>query len=150
MRCSDSIKSEIQITFVDDLAENDVTEEASHAKFPEGEQVLSVKKPECLPPGQETKPESSTDSTIACDITKPPATNACSPIAVEWREFQSPSEMLSSVGGDQLKAILSHLGLKCGGTPLERAERLFSVRNLSAAEIPDSLRAGRGKKRKAK
>jgi hypothetical protein len=42
---------------------------------------------------------------------------------------------------DALKAALMARGVKCGGTHVERATRLFSIRNLSADEIDPKLRA---------
>lgn len=42
---------------------------------------------------------------------------------------------------DALKAALIARGVKCGGTHVERATRLFSIRNLSPDEIDPKLRA---------
>eukprot|EP01033_Poteriospumella_lacustris_P001217 gene1217-883_t len=42
---------------------------------------------------------------------------------------------------DALKAALMARGVKCGGTHVERATRLFSIRNLSPDEIDPKLRA---------
>jgi len=41
--------------------------------------------------------------------------------------FSSPEELLS-LGGDAVKAALQRLGLKAGGTELQRAQRLFSTK----------------------
>ena len=52
--------------------------------------------------------------------------------------YDSP-EQLVSVGGERLKVALSGLGLKCGGTLLERATRLFSTKGKSKEELDPSL-----------
>ena len=54
-------------------------------------------------------------------------------------------EDLLAVGGEALKRALCCRGLKCGGTPLERAQRLFSTKGLTQQQIPKNLWA---KKRK--
>jgi splicing factor 3A subunit 3 len=43
------------------------------------------------------------------------------------------------VGGERLKFALSALGLKCGGTPLERASRLFSTKGKTKEQLDPSL-----------
>lgn len=52
--------------------------------------------------------------------------------------FDSPEE-LASLGLDRLKSALMALGLKCGGTLHERAERLFLTKGRSLAELPAEL-----------
>ena len=44
-----------------------------------------------------------------------------------------------SVGGERLKAALQSLGLKCGGTPMERASRLFSTKGKTKDDLNASL-----------
>ena len=46
---------------------------------------------------------------------------------------------LSCSGADRLKEALQALGLKCGGTPRQRAERLFSLKGRDLQELPPSL-----------
>ena len=58
-------------------------------------------------------------------------------------------EDLVAVGGDQLKYSLQSMGLKCGGTVTERAQRLFSTKGKSIEEIDPSL-FSKGSKRKNK
>ena len=52
------------------------------------------------------------------------------------------------MGGDGLKAALQKLGLKCGGTPQERARRLFSTKGKSLDELDPSLFAKKSKKKR--
>jgi splicing factor 3A subunit 3 len=54
--------------------------------------------------------------------------------------FNSPKE-LEALGMDRLKEGLEALGLKCGGTLQDRAERLWSVRGKKPEEIPAKLKA---------
>lgn len=54
--------------------------------------------------------------------------------------FNDPSE-LHALGADRLKEGLEALGLKCGGTLKERADRLWSTRGKKIEEIPMKLRA---------
>ncbi|XP_031572757.1 splicing factor 3A subunit 3-like [Actinia tenebrosa] len=62
--------------------------------------------------------------------------------------FSSPEE-LASLGLDRLKRALQALGLKCGGTLEERAQRLFSTKGVPLEKLDPSLfaksRAGKGR-----
>ncbi|RWS28792.1 Splicing factor 3A subunit 3-like protein, partial [Leptotrombidium deliense] len=51
----------------------------------------------------------------------------------------SSVEELASLGLDRLKSALMALGLKCGGTLEERAQRLWSTKNKKLEEIDQSL-----------
>ena len=42
---------------------------------------------------------------------------------------------LESVGADRLKQALQSLGLKCGGTPRQRAERLYLLKGRSLEDL---------------
>lgn len=53
--------------------------------------------------------------------------------------FNAPQE-LEALGLVRLKEGLEALGLKCGGTLQDRAQRLWSVRGKKAAEIPEKLK----------
>jgi splicing factor 3A subunit 3 len=53
--------------------------------------------------------------------------------------FNSAQE-LEALGLERLKSGLEALGLKCGGTLKDRAERLWSVRGKKPHEIPDKLK----------
>ena len=59
-----------------------------------------------------------------------------------WTDPFSSWEELASLGLDRLKSALMALGLKCGGTLEERAQRLFSTKGLCSEVV--SKRWGRG------
>jgi splicing factor 3A subunit 3 len=44
-------------------------------------------------------------------------------------------EQLEAIGADRLKSALVAAGLKCGGTPKERAARLFATKTMSPEEL---------------
>ena len=50
--------------------------------------------------------------------------------------YSSPQELEQKVDKDILKIELSRLGLKCGGTPLDRAKRLFLTKDTPLDQIP--------------
>ncbi|XGW08369.1 hypothetical protein V3C99_011023, partial [Haemonchus contortus] len=54
--------------------------------------------------------------------------------AIDVSAYSSPLE-LESLGLDRLKAALMALGLKCGGTLKERAERLYASKGLRAGDL---------------
>lgn len=53
----------------------------------------------------------------------------------------SSAEELASLGLDRLKSALLALGLKCGGTLEERAQRLFMTKGKSLSELDPALQA---------
>ena len=68
---------------------------------------------------------------------------------IDLRSFASAEELLQAEGGEALKAELQRLGLKCGGTPEQRAERLWLTKGVRLAELEKaqpSLFAKPGKK----
>ncbi|PIO68508.1 hypothetical protein TELCIR_09702 [Teladorsagia circumcincta] len=54
--------------------------------------------------------------------------------SIDVSAYSSPVE-LESLGLDRLKAALMALGLKCGGTLKERAERLYASKGLRAGDL---------------
>ncbi len=62
--------------------------------------------------------------------------------------FNDPNE-LEALGLDRLKEALEALGLKCGGTLKDRAQRLWSVRGKKLEDVPASLKAKPAKKSSA-
>ena len=53
-------------------------------------------------------------------------------------------------GGDVLKHTLQSMGLKCGGTIAERAQRLYAIKGKSKEEIDPSLFVKSKKRHKSK
>jgi len=49
---------------------------------------------------------------------------------IDLENFDTAEEMVEQMDMEDLKAALSSLGLKCGGTPLQRAERLFKTKGV--------------------
>ena len=54
--------------------------------------------------------------------------------AIDLMKIESFQDLVKSFDADRLKSELSRRGLKCGGTPEDRANRLWSVRGLSDVE----------------
>ena len=75
---------------------------------------------------------------------KPGDKSTTAPQALRLGMFNSVEE-LEALGLDRLKSALEALGLKCGGTLKDRAERLWSVRGKKVDDIPQKLKAGPSK-----
>jgi hypothetical protein len=69
--------------------------------------------------------------------TTPPAADAPLDLAV----FDSVAALQKAVNPDALKAELGRLGLKCGGTPVDRAKRLWLTKDKVPADWPAKIRA---------
>ena len=155
-------KGEIKITFIDveeeekedPVQQQEVQEEEEKSPVemeedatpPAEQQATPTENDEEAAPPQETTPE----ETIPQEEQPAPPQKKLPP--PDWKSFETQEALLTGLGGEVLKEVLSGLGLKCGGTPDMRAQRLFSVRNLSKEEIPAALFAtsGKGRKRKVK
>lgn len=61
-------------------------------------------------------------------------------INLDLNKYQSQEE-LEALGLDVLKSALMALGLKCGGTLQQRAERLFSTKGIPLEQLDPSLLA---------
>ena len=64
-------------------------------------------------------------------------------------EYNSTGE-LEALGLEVLKSALMFLGLKCGGTLQQRAERLFSIKGIPREKIEPSLFAKQSEKKERK
>lgn len=69
------------------------------------------------------------------------ASNAAAPPQPLRLGMFNSVEELEALGLDRLKQALEAMGLKCGGTLRDRAERLWSVRGKKPEDIPAKLRA---------
>jgi splicing factor 3A subunit 3 len=58
---------------------------------------------------------------------------------VDLSKYETAQQLVEAVDGDVLKAELSRLGLKCGGTPLDRAKRLLLTKNTPLDQLPAKL-----------
>ena len=70
-----------------------------------------------------------------------------SPVSeIDLSEYGTAEELREKVGGDALKAELARIGLKCGGTPLDRAKRLLLTKDTPLDQLPKKVFAKRGGK----
>lgn len=65
--------------------------------------------------------------------------NAKEEAGINLQQFQDVQALINSVNPDMLKAELARLGLKCGGTPLDRAKRLWLTKDTPLCELPAKL-----------
>lgn len=73
---------------------------------------------------------------------KPPAPEAMEGEVMQPQElaaYASAEALADKVAPDTLKRSLMKLGLKCGGTPKERAARLFMLKEKSLKDLPKSV-----------
>ena len=64
---------------------------------------------------------------------------------IDLTQYASAEDVAKAVDGDALKAELSRLGLKCGGTVLDRAKRLFLTKDTPLDQLPKKLFAKKSK-----
>ena len=57
------------------------------------------------------------------------------PARIELKQYASASELLAACGADAIKRELAQMGLKCGGTPEARAERLWSTKGKALSDL---------------
>lgn len=74
--------------------------------------------------------------------------NVTNPQPIRLGMFSDVTE-LEALGMERLKEGLEALGLKCGGTIQDRANRLWLVRGMKPENYPSNLLAKKNKKRKA-
>jgi hypothetical protein len=63
------------------------------------------------------------------------------PKPLDLAKFRDAEALEKAVSADDLKAQLTLRGLKCGGTPKERAERLFLLKTQKLEDLPKKLLA---------
>lgn len=71
--------------------------------------------------------------------------NAASTAGIDLSKYTNATELENNVSADKLKSELARLGLKCGGTPKDRAARLFVTKDTPLDQLPAKLFA-KGKK----
>ncbi|KAK1738378.1 splicing regulator SDE2 [Skeletonema marinoi] len=73
-------------------------------------------------------------------MSRPASANATAAIdTFDLNNCSSVQELLK-LGSDRLKSILLSMGIKCGGTPEQRADRLFSLKGLRREDYPQKVR----------
>jgi len=124
---------------VEDL-ESDAGEDETNdedAKAEEGDESKSFED-NVSPPRKKQREEGGGDDEKVDNLTiKKASKPAAKPF--DLNICQSVDE-LKSLGADELKRILLSMGLKCGGTIDQRAERLFSLKGLRRDEYPSKVR----------
>mmetsp|Transcript_23334 Transcript_23334/g.38009 ORF Transcript_23334/g.38009 Transcript_23334/m.38009 type:complete len:159 (+) Transcript_23334:448-924(+) len=70
------------------------------------------------------------------------ATPADTATAIDTFDLSNCSSVqeLVKLGSDRLKSILLSMGIKCGGTTEQRADRLFSLKGLRREDYPQKVR----------
>ena len=78
----------------------------------------------------------------ARDEARSQATPANATTAIDTFDLNNCSSVqeLLKLGSDRLKSILLSLGVKCGGTVEQRADRLFSLKGLRREDYPQKVR----------
>lgn len=65
---------------------------------------------------------------------------------IDLRKYDTPEALSNAVDANDLKSELSRIGLKCGGTPLQRAQRLWLLRDgKSVEDLPDKVKTKKAK-----
>jgi len=58
---------------------------------------------------------------------------------LDLSSFATAEDLEKAINGDELKAELSRLGMKCGGRPIDRAMRLFMTKDTPLDQLPKKL-----------
>lgn len=61
------------------------------------------------------------------------------PQEIDLEKYATAEELISAVTPEHLKMCLQKLGLKCGGTPAQRGERLFATKGKLLSELDPSM-----------
>lgn len=63
-------------------------------------------------------------------------TESAPSVGIDLGKYSAVEQLHSEVDADVLKAELARLGLKCGGAPLDRAKRLWLLKDKTLEELP--------------
>jgi len=78
-------------------------------------------------------------------VVGPSSSSSNTGTSIDLSSYSSPQKLCGAVDADTLKAELSRIGLKCGGAPLDRAQRLFLLKDTTLSDLPKKCWAkGRG------
>lgn len=101
-----------------------------------------------IPPADDSaspNPPTAVDNAVVEEAPAPPSPKPLPPLPLNLEDYSSTEE-LAEFGLDFLKAALTEIGVKCGGTLEERAARIWSVKGKPREEWDKSLFAkGKGK-----
>jgi splicing factor 3A subunit 3 len=79
----------------------------------------------------------SSGATGAADSPSSSSTNAGT--TIDLASYANPQKLCDAIDADMLKAELSRIGLKCGGAPLDRAKRLFLLKDTALSDLPKKV-----------
>lgn len=88
------------------------------------------------------------DDNDTSGVDKEKQTTTTTTAKIDLAKYASAEELAAQVDGDRLKAELSLLGLKCGGTVLDRAQRLFLLKDCPLHDLPPKVFAKNSKLKK--
>jgi len=97
-----------------------------------------------------TKTNTSTDTSTANDTTTTTATTTNNnngkgtTHGISLSQYTTVQELIKDVTPDRLKTELARLGLKCGGTPQDRANRLWLTKDTPLDQLPKKVFAKGG------
>jgi hypothetical protein len=131
LQSSEMVHAPADATVIGDVL---ASEDVSFGAADEGKPASTEKMPE--------KPKAKEEA-----ASKPAATEAkAAPLLIEALDLQAYETLkdLEGLGLDRLKGALIAIGVKCGGTLTQRAERLFSLKGLDPKDFPPKLLAKKG------
>jgi splicing factor 3A subunit 3 len=70
------------------------------------------------------------------DAEKSESATVASEVGIDLSKYATSADLEKGVSGDELKSELARLGMKCGGTVLDRAARLFLTKDTPLDQLP--------------
>merc|ERR1712060_946285 len=61
------------------------------------------------------------------------------PQSICWEKYETYQDLLQHFKPEELKHMLQNLGLKCGGSPIDRAKRLFLTKDTPMDQLPSKI-----------
>jgi splicing factor 3A subunit 3 len=78
-------------------------------------------------------------NTTARDLKYGQVVQSVSNQGIDLKQYNDMQALVDGVSADELKAELAKLGMKCGGTPLDRAKRLWMTKDTPLDQLPVKL-----------
>merc|ERR1711971_670534 len=92
-------------------------------------------------------PEGSASQRVRSRGRKPPVAAASDDVKClgpeDLAKFKDAGQLAAKVSAETIKQSLLKLGLKCGGKPEERAQRLFLLKDKPLSDLPKSVFAAK-------